>query len=84
MRCIYPHWQHGRLIEGVAMLYDGYPLEVMEIWAVPVSNLVVMLHLMDQGGVHNDDPLCVPRIWYELTWYDGNTAYYKMAKRWRG
>ena len=83
MRCVYQHWQHGRLVEGDIAAYNGYPLNMMVVFALPLTNLLVLLKLMEQGGLPAEPP-CVPKVWYELTWCDGETAYYKMANRWRG
>ena len=79
MIAIYPHWQHGRLVEGCLLNATlGLP-EIMDIYIAPVEALVV--HLC---GTPLGEPPRVPKITYELCWHDEHTAYFKMATRWRG
>lgn len=73
MRCVYAHWFHGRLVES----------EIHNLFGKPLSVMVIFMDSTIQP-FDNSENICAPKIWYELSWFDEEAAYYKMAKRWRG
>lgn len=83
MRMISAHWQHSRLIEGeIPGMDDPLPVITIFIYHGIPEHLITEMLLNNEVSV-TEVMRAVPTIRYDLSWYDGEIAYYKMAKRWR-
>ena len=83
MKLVYPHWQHGRLIEGMILSMEQ-PLPIITIFINTGLTEQLVLKGLLTGQVTMEECLrAAPVMRYILSWCDGETAYYTIAKRWR-
>ncbi len=83
MKLVYPHWQHGRLIEGeIPNISNPLPVLTVFLWLGASEHIII--EGLTRGQLSLEEAFrALPTMRYSLEWFDGETAFYTMAQRWR-